>query len=253
MRLISVTVESTVRAPFSNGLLCADIGPSFRLGFQSAVTLRPDRHDTCQFTPCAVYRVRTGGCESALTPDDCDVANMRRMREEPAQGRLRLTLPAHPFCGRGTGRQRRIPLDPTGLFRREMMTKLSSWTLATAAAVSLCALAGCNKRESAQETAQDVAEERQDAQENVAEERREAADVATENVEDRAAAEYDVAVAQADGQRKIAQEKCETLGSDAQEACKDQAEATYESAKAQAQATLDAAKRSGSAEIQPAN
>jgi hypothetical protein len=69
------------------------------------------------------------------------------------------------------------------------MTKLSSWTLATAAAVSLCALAGCSKRESAQETAQDVAEERQDTQENVAEERREAAGVATEGMEDRAAAE----------------------------------------------------------------
>ena len=93
------------------------------------------------------------------------------------------------------------------------MTKTySSWTLAVAAAVGLCALAGCNQRESAKETAQDVAEERQDASENVAEERREAADTATEGTEDRAAAEYDVAVAQADGQRKIAKEKCETLG-----------------------------------------
>ena len=57
------------------------------------------------------------------------------------------------------------------------MTKTySSWTLAVAAAVGLCALAGCNQRESAQETAQDVAEERQDAYENVAEESREAPD-----------------------------------------------------------------------------
>ena len=107
------------------------------------------------------------------------------------------------------------------------MTKTySSWTLAVAAAVGMCALAGCNQRESANETAKDVAEERQDAQANVAEERREAAEVATEGAEDRAAAEYDVAVAQADGQRKVAKEKCETLGSDAQKACKDQAEAT---------------------------
>ena len=105
------------------------------------------------------------------------------------------------------------------------MKTYSSWTLAVAAAVGLCALAGCNQRESASETAKDVAEERQDANENVAEERREAADTAMENTEDRAAAEYDVAVAQADGQRKIAKEKCETLAGDAQKACKDQADA----------------------------
>ena len=92
------------------------------------------------------------------------------------------------------------------------MTKTySSWTLAVAAAVGMCALAGCNQRESANETAKDVAEARQDANENVAEEKREAGEVATEGMEDRAAAEYDVAVAQADGQRKVAKEKCETL------------------------------------------
>jgi hypothetical protein len=129
----------------------------------------------------------------------------------------------------------------------------SSWTLAVAAAVGMCALAGCNQRESANETAKDVSAARQDAQENVAEERKEANDVAKEGSEDRAAAEYDVAVAQADGQRKVAKEKCETLSSDAQKACKDQAEATYDSAKAQAQSTLDAAKRSGSAEPAPTN
>ena len=132
------------------------------------------------------------------------------------------------------------------------MTKThSSWTLAVAAAVGICALAGCNQRESSQETAKDVAEERQDANENVAEESREAANTATEGMEDRAEAEYDVAVAQADGQRKIAQEKCETMAGDAQKSCKDQADADYESAKAQAQASLDAAKRSGSAEPAP--
>ena len=43
-----------------------------------------------------------------------------------------------------------------------MMKTYSSWTLAVAAAVGLCALAGCNQRESANETAKDVAEERQD-------------------------------------------------------------------------------------------
>jgi DNA-directed RNA polymerase beta subunit len=109
------------------------------------------------------------------------------------------------------------------------------------------ALAGCSQRESANETAKDVAAARQDANQNVAEEKKEAADVATQSTEDRAAAEYDVAVAQADGQRKIAKEKCETLAGDAQKSCKDEADAGYESAKAQAQATLDAAKRSGSA------
>ena len=102
-----------------------------------------------------------------------------------------------------------------------MIKTNSSWTLAVAAAVGVCALAGCNQRESANETAKDVAEERQDARENVAEEQREAGQTAMEGAEDRAAAEYDVAVAQADGQRKIAKEKCETLASDAQEACKE--------------------------------
>src|SRR5690349_18603197 len=63
----------------------------------------------------------------------------------------------------------------------------SSWTLAVAAAVGICALAGCNQRESAQETAKDVSEARQDANENVAEERREAADTAADSAEDRAA------------------------------------------------------------------
>ena len=116
-----------------------------------------------------------------------------------------------------------------------------SWPLAVAAALGLFALAGCNQRESANETAKDVAAARQDANQ------KEAADVATQGTEDRAAAEYDVAVAQADGQRKVAKEKCEALAGDAQKSCKDQADAGYESAKAQAQATLDAAKRSGSA------
>jgi hypothetical protein len=142
-----------------------------------------------------------------------------------------------------------IAIRPSG---DDNVTKTySSWTLAVAAAVGICALAGCNQRESANETASDVTDARQDANENVAEEKREAGAVATEGMEDRAAAEYDVAVAQADGQRKVAKEKCETLGADAQKACKDEAEATYESAKAQAQATLDAAKRAGSAEPAP--
>jgi hypothetical protein len=122
-----------------------------------------------------------------------------------------------------------------------------NWTLAVAAAVGVLALAGCNQRESANETAKDVSEARQDANENVAEEKKEAGEVAMESAEDRAAAEYDVAVAQADGARKVAKEKCETLQGDAQSACKDQAEASYESSKASAQAQLDAAKASGSA------
>lgn len=128
--------------------------------------------------------------------------------------------------------------------------RLGSWTLAAAAAVGVCALAGCNQRESANETAKDVAAAAQDANESVAEEKREATTVAIEGTEDRAAAEYDVAIAQADGQRKIATEKCEVLGSDAQKACKAQVEATYEAAKAQAQAMLDEAKRAGSAAIE---
>src|SRR3954453_21624728 len=79
--------------------------------------------------------------------------------------------------------------------RRLNVTKnFSSWTLAVAAAMGVMALAGCNQRESAQETAKDVKEARQDAQKDVADERREAADTANESAEDRASAEYDVAV-----------------------------------------------------------
>jgi hypothetical protein len=163
-------------------------------------------------------------------------------------GRPSLTHAARFVRGRVAPRERSIrfrnhPQETTIVIKQ-------NWTLAVAAAVGVLALAGCNQRESANETAQDVSEARQDATENVAEEKREAGEVATEGSEDRAAAEYDVAVAQADGQRKVAKEKCETLASDAQQACKDQAEATYESAKAQAQAQLDAAKGSGSAAVE---
>jgi hypothetical protein len=166
-----------------------------------------------------------------------------------AAGRSGLT--PHPPAVRGRPLCRARSMRPAHTSGDEIVTKTySSWTLAVAAAVSLCALAGCNQRESANETAKDVAEARQDANQNVAEEKREAADTAQDNAEDRAAAEYDVAVAQADGQRKVAKEKCETLASDAQQACKDQADAGYESAKAQAQAALDAAKSSGSASPQ---
>ena len=64
-----------------------------------------------------------------------------------------------------------------------------SWPLAVAAALGMFALAGCNQRESANETAKDVTAARQDANQNVAEEKKEAADVATQGTEDRAAAE----------------------------------------------------------------
>lgn len=65
-----------------------------------------------------------------------------------------------------------------------MIKTQSSWILAVAATLSLCTLAGCNQRESTQETAKDVAEARKDANENVAEERKEAADTATDNAKD---------------------------------------------------------------------
>src|SRR4030095_4590158 len=65
----------------------------------------------------------------------------------------------------------------------------SSCTLAVAAAVGLCALAGCNQRESSQETAKDASEARQDANKDVAEERKEAADTAVDNAKDQASAE----------------------------------------------------------------
>jgi hypothetical protein len=114
-----------------------------------------------------------------------------------------------------------------------------------AAAVS----AGCNRAESPQKTANDVAEARQDA----AKDNQDAArDAARDNANNMGAAtdttapssamgnsdmqksEYDMAVTRAEGDHKVAIEKCEAMGGAQQKACKSRADAELDTAKANA-------------------
>jgi hypothetical protein len=117
----------------------------------------------------------------------------------------------------------------------------------TAAVVALLALAGCNKAESPDKVASDVAKATESAEKKDvrAEERAEKTDAAVTNdlskdvdkandKEVRAAA--DDAVIQAEGENKIALAKCEALGGDAQKACKDQANAELDMVKQRAKA-----------------
>lgn len=118
-------------------------------------------------------------------------------------------------------------------------------------------LAGC--KESAQETAEDVAEARADTAENVAEEQRDVIEERTEvqqevaqqaaqgdmeelndeladGSKDIADEQYDVAIAAAKGRYDTSLEQCDALEGDAKDACQDQAEMVYESEKATAHA-----------------
>jgi hypothetical protein len=116
---------------------------------------------------------------------------------------------------------------------------------------------GC--KESAQETAEDVAEARAETQENVAEEQRDVIEeraevqqeVAQQNAQgdteelndeladgakDIADEQYDVAIAAAKGRYDTALEQCDALEGDQKDACQDTAESTYQSEKASADA-----------------
>jgi hypothetical protein len=117
----------------------------------------------------------------------------------------------------------------------------------TAAVVAMLALAGCNKAESPDKVASDVAKATESAEKKDAraEERAEKTDAAVTNdlskdvdkandKEVRAAA--DDAVIQAEGENKIALAKCEALAGDAQKACRDQANAELDMVKQRAKA-----------------
>ena len=119
--------------------------------------------------------------------------------------------------------------------------------LLSAAAAAMLVLSGCNKAESPDKVASDVAKatasaEKKDAR---AEERAEKTDAAVTNdlakdvdkanaKEVRSAA--DDAVIQAEGENKIALAKCEALAGDAQKACKDQANSQLDTVKQRAKA-----------------
>ena len=119
--------------------------------------------------------------------------------------------------------------------------------LLSAAAAAMLALSGCNKAESPDKVASDVAKATESAEKKDAraEERAEKTDAAVTNdlskdvdkanaKEVRSAA--DDAIIQAEGENKIALAKCEALGGDAQKACKDQANSELDMVKQRAKA-----------------
>jgi hypothetical protein len=119
--------------------------------------------------------------------------------------------------------------------------------LLSAAVAAMLVLAGCNKAESPDKVASDVAKATESAEKKDAraEERAEKTDAAVTNdlakdvdkandKEVRTAA--DDAMIQAEGENKIALAKCEALGGDAQKTCRDQANAQLEMVKQRAKA-----------------
>jgi hypothetical protein len=119
--------------------------------------------------------------------------------------------------------------------------------LLTAAVVAVFALAGCNKAESPDKVASDVAKATAAAEkkDERAEQQAEKTDATVTNdlakdvdkandKEVRTAA--DDAVAQAEGENKIALAKCEALAGDAQKQCKSQANAELDMVKQRAKA-----------------
>jgi len=149
------------------------------------------------------------------------------------------------------------------MFNRNPLTRLLP-----IAAMAALMLTGC--KETATETAEDVAKARSDATENVSEARQDLnktinkaeEDVAearhdyterdtparadlneakSDAMDDTAEANYDVAMAEAEGIENIASEKCGVLSGVEKNACLSAAEATFEAAKARAIAERDAA------------
>jgi hypothetical protein len=119
--------------------------------------------------------------------------------------------------------------------------------LLSAAVAAMLVLAGCNKAESPDKVASDVAKATESAEkkDTRAEERAEKTDAAVTNdlakdvdkandKEVRTAA--DDAIIQAEGENKVALAKCEALGGDAQKTCRDQANAQFEMVKQRAKA-----------------
>jgi len=117
--------------------------------------------------------------------------------------------------------------------------------LLAAALTALLALSGCNKAESPDKVAKDVANATAEAQkrDERSEQKAEQTDArVTSDLskqvdkanEREARAAADDAIVQAEGQNKIALAKCEALAGDAQQSCKDQANAELEAVRKRA-------------------
>jgi hypothetical protein len=121
-------------------------------------------------------------------------------------------------------------------------TKLPAVVLAAVACLS-----ACNRADSPEAAANDIAEAKQSAAQEVSDARRDAAkqidkadkaaqeksnDLSDANIK----AQYDVAAAKADGIRKIALQQCMTKDGAAQRSCKQQADAEYDASTAHAKA-----------------
>lgn len=117
------------------------------------------------------------------------------------------------------------------------MKTINSGKITVLAVLVLGALGGCNRAESPQKTANDVAEARQDAAQDNRDAARDAArDVARDSANGAPTekSEYDQAVTRAEGDHKVAIEKCEAMSGEQQKACKSRADADLETAKANA-------------------
>jgi hypothetical protein len=119
--------------------------------------------------------------------------------------------------------------------------------IAALSAISLLALAGCNKAESPAKVDRDVAKATQSAAENDIKAEAKEASIEAGTRSDVAAAEEkadaknadasaDADVTRAEGVNKVAIEKCEALSGDLQRACKDKANAELEIARANTKA-----------------
>jgi hypothetical protein len=117
-----------------------------------------------------------------------------------------------------------------------------------ATALTLLALAGCNKAQTPSEVQHDVSTATTSAAENNAQAGATQADVttaankdlgtATQKADSKVAdAAADTAVTLAEGKHKVAAARCESMAGDAQKACKDEADAALEMAKAKAKST----------------
>jgi hypothetical protein len=126
--------------------------------------------------------------------------------------------------------------------------------LASAIAMAVLVVSGCDSAKSPETVAKDVAAAQQKAASEVANSEKAAEkdlDKAADKVDDKLIAfnnsaakdAYNLAVAKADGDRKVALANCLSLGGDAQKSCKDQAEADYGAAKANAKAAAQSVKQ----------
>jgi hypothetical protein len=108
-----------------------------------------------------------------------------------------------------------------------------------ATALTLLALAGCNKAQSPADVQHDVSTAQAGAtQAEVTTAANKDLGAATQKADSKVAdAATDAAVTMAEGKHKVAVARCESLAGDAQKACRDEADAALELAKAKAKSS----------------